>query len=1153
VYGKRMSEKEKQKTKIEKMKTAKRIDRAWMIAAVILGFTATTHSAHADAILVSPGTGAGDDINNGGFESSTGTTANRSYAQIAPWFNFAGNNSTAASTDVNFKRTGTLGASVSTPTTGKASPGINTGHTIALGDTFDLTFWYRGHTGFTGTEGVTVTLYSTSGPIWSAIYFPVDSVWNEFIANNIAVAAPNIGEILFLRFVNNSGNNTNKFSGLDDVTLTVSSITTDVPFAGTINDGPSTVIRLSGGTYTGTSADNVLLGSATTTVSNILQAQTNPSTIDNASKVLRLGAAGGVAMTSGVASLTIGTAANNGTLTAGGADDTAGTVNLTNNDATALLTVNSVIANNGSGTVGVATAGAGTKTLTGTNTYSGATTINAGTLALGANNVLPDASNISLGAATLNAATFTDTVGTLDVTDTTAVINLGSGGALAFADSSAVSWTDVTGNLNITGTFVSGTSISFGTTSSGLTPAQLAVISVNGAGAGTYSLDASGYLVAGGLNPVLISPGTGSGDDIKNGGFESGSTGSYPNYTVVADWFNAGGGTGVVAAGNDRERTGAYGGSVALTQTGASHPSVATGHTIAAGDLFSLTFYHGYAEDWDVGTDTIDVFLYSTSGVIWSDTVTPSQNALTGNFDLFTANYIPVPLANIGETLSLRFESNASLNEYAAIDDVTLTVSDPPTDVPFAGTINDGPSTVIRLSGGTYTGTSADNVLLGSATTTVSNILQAQTNPTTIDNASKVLRLGAAGGVAMTSGVASLTIGTAANNGTLTAGGADNTAGTVNLTNNDATALLTVNSVIANNGSGTVGVATAGAGTKTLTGTNTYSGATTVSNGTLLVNSPGSLDAGSAVAVNGGTLGGSGTIGGTVTVATAGKLAPGDASAGTLSILGGLDISALAAGDIGKLSFELDALANPNDKLAVTGTLTIGVDALGFSDFVFSNLGGLEVTGGTPYKLITSGGITALDTLNPADLSGTLPGGLTGTLQIIGGDVELVVTSGGGSSYDTWATAKGLTGAPGSSTDPAKDADPDKDGTNNLSEFAFDGNPLSGANDGKVVAKVATVGVDQVLTLTLPVRTGANFTPDSGDQLSALIDGIYYRIEGGVDLSTFADGITEVSPAITAGLPEPLSTGWTYRTFRHSGTVPATPQAFLRAKISETP
>jgi hypothetical protein len=169
---------------------------------------------------------------------------------------------------------------------------------------------------------------------------------------------------------------------------------------------------------------------------------------------------------------------------------------------------------------------------------------------------------------------------------------------------------------------------------------------------------------------TLIGPGTGAGDDIKNGGFESGSTGSYPDYTVVSDWFNAGGGAGVIAAGNDRERTGTYGGSVALTVVGASSPAVNTGHTIAAGETFSLTFYYGYCENWDVGTDKINVVLYSTAGVIWSDVVTPSQNALSGNFTQFTTNKIPA--ANIGETLLLRFEPDAVVGEFAAIDDVTL-------------------------------------------------------------------------------------------------------------------------------------------------------------------------------------------------------------------------------------------------------------------------------------------------------------------------------------------------------------------------------------------------------------------------------------------------------------------------------------------------
>jgi hypothetical protein len=116
--------------KQQKMKTRKRIDNAWMMAAAAFGFAVMTHSASAaTTILISPGTGAADDIKNGGFESSTGTT----YAQIAPWFNFAGNTSTAASTDANFKRTGTLGASVSTSVSlGKQVPALTRGTRLRL-------------------------------------------------------------------------------------------------------------------------------------------------------------------------------------------------------------------------------------------------------------------------------------------------------------------------------------------------------------------------------------------------------------------------------------------------------------------------------------------------------------------------------------------------------------------------------------------------------------------------------------------------------------------------------------------------------------------------------------------------------------------------------------------------------------------------------------------------------------------------------------------------------------------------------------------------------------------------------------------------------------------------------------------------------------
>ena len=136
---------------------------------------------------------------------------------------------------------------------------------------------------------------------------------------------------------------------------------------------------------------------------------------------------------------------------------------------------------------GLVKLGTGTLTLSGANTYSGPTAVTAGTLALGASTTLPGTTAVSIGNATLDAATFTNTTGTLGVTGG-ATINLGTGATLAFADSSAISWS---GTLALTGTFVPGVSLRFGTTSSGLTSAQLALIT----GLGGVSLDANGYLI----------------------------------------------------------------------------------------------------------------------------------------------------------------------------------------------------------------------------------------------------------------------------------------------------------------------------------------------------------------------------------------------------------------------------------------------------------------------------------------------------------------------------------------------------------------------------------------------------------------------------------------------------------------------------------
>ena len=134
--------------------------------------------------------------------------------------------------------------------------------------------------------------------------------------------------------------------------------------------------------------------------------------------------------------------------------------------------------------------GAGLMVLSSQNTYTGTTRINAGTLAMGVNNTFADASNFVMNGGTLAVGTFSDTAGTLSLTGNS-TITFGSGGTFAFADSSAQTWG--TNTLSITGSFIDASSIRFGTTGSGLTSAQLALININGLAA---SINSGGFLSA---------------------------------------------------------------------------------------------------------------------------------------------------------------------------------------------------------------------------------------------------------------------------------------------------------------------------------------------------------------------------------------------------------------------------------------------------------------------------------------------------------------------------------------------------------------------------------------------------------------------------------------------------------------------------------
>jgi autotransporter-associated beta strand protein len=133
--------------------------------------------------------------------------------------------------------------------------------------------------------------------------------------------------------------------------------------------------------------------------------------------------------------------------------------------------------------------GSGTTTLSGANTYTGATTINAGTLAIGAANRIADTSAMVLGGGTFATGGFAETVGTLTI-NTASVIDFGSGtSALAFANSSANSWT---GSLTLTNFDIGTDTLRFGTDATGLTGSQLSAISLSGFTA--TGLDSSGFV-----------------------------------------------------------------------------------------------------------------------------------------------------------------------------------------------------------------------------------------------------------------------------------------------------------------------------------------------------------------------------------------------------------------------------------------------------------------------------------------------------------------------------------------------------------------------------------------------------------------------------------------------------------------------------------
>ena len=219
----------------------------------------------------------------------------------------------------------------------------------------------------------------------------------------------------------------------------------------------SALLRLSGtGAYTG----DTKVATGTVTIFSALAAQT--SVLDTSG--------------AGTFFLNPGTAVTLGGLKGGGAFAVGSTLNsiTLNNGAGVSCTYSGVIFNGAAGAMAVTKTGSGTQALSGSNSYTGGTSIKAGTLVVG------NANALGSGALTLNA-------GTLDLHGTSTGV-----GSLSGSSGSLIT-NSVSGTATLTTVVASGTS----TFSGAIVDGAGAVVLTN-SGAGTLTL--SGSLTMSGLN-----------------------------------------------------------------------------------------------------------------------------------------------------------------------------------------------------------------------------------------------------------------------------------------------------------------------------------------------------------------------------------------------------------------------------------------------------------------------------------------------------------------------------------------------------------------------------------------------------------------------------------------------------------------------------
>ncbi len=509
-----------------------------------------------------------------------------------------------------------------------------------------------------------------------------------------------------------------------------------------------------------------------------------------------------------------------------------------------------------SGTGGLTKIGSGTLTLSGANSYTGATAINAGTLRLGAANVIADNSAVTvLAGATFNLNGNSESIGSLAGGGS---VSLGSGTLTAGGDnlsttfSGAISGTggltkNGTGTLTLSGasTFSGATNISagvvlvqnaaaLGTTAAGTTVASGAALQLASGvsvGAETLSLNGSGVSGSGALRALASST-------------WGGAISLAANATITADAGMLALG-GAVALGSNTltfsgagstDVAGAIGGSGGIAKSGA-------GVLILSG----TNTFTGVASINTGIAQVQNAAAFGASGASSTTVVASGATIQFSNSSGITVASELLTLSGTGAGGIGAFNNVAGQNTWAgnvvlagdatfAIDADSLTLAGGISESGGARALTKSGAGTLYFSGAsTYTG--ATQITAGTLQITASDRLS--------DTSAVVISSGAT----LALDDFDETIGSLAGAGTVDLG--DTSPGLATLTFGGNGASTTFSGTIMNNGD----LVKEGAGTLALTGTNTQTGTVTINNGAIAINSASSLGASTnVVTINAGTL-----------------------------------------------------------------------------------------------------------------------------------------------------------------------------------------------------------------------------------------------------------------------------------------------------------